>query len=271
MFDNNTYSHDPRSQFMNWAMMDIASWDYAADTRGYTWGVVVEYNQPSWAIRLGSGLVATDANGMILETDITKARGDNLEFEYRYSLGEHPGRARFLAYANQANMGLFSLANASSGVPDITQFRAYRTKYGFGLNLEQEVLPELGVFARLGWDDGQTETWMFTQSDRSLALGGSLKGKWWGRAADTFGLAFIFDGLSDEQETYLSKGGLGFIIGDGPGPFQYGVETILETYYSYKPINALSLTGDYQLVVNPAYNQARGPVSIFSARIHAEL
>jgi high affinity Mn2+ porin len=269
-FDDNTYSHDPRTQFMNWALMDDAAWDYAADTRGYTWGLYVEFNQPVWAARFAFVTEPIEANAMQLDPHLETAYGANWEFEYRYALQDHPGKTRLLSYLNRAHMGSYSatLANPSLG-EDVTQTRQYRLKYGFGLNLEQELNSSLGAFMRAGWDDGTTETWNFTEVDRTISLGISQKGAPWRRAGDTFGLALISNWLSADHAHYLAAGGYGFIIGDGA--LNYAPEQILETYYSVQVLKSFYTTADYQWVNHPAYNADRGPVSIYSIRLHFEI
>jgi high affinity Mn2+ porin len=274
IFDNNTYAHDPRTQFLNWVFMDNGAWDYSADTRGYTWAAVGEYNEERWAARLALAMVAKTANGMDLDPDLFKALGLNAELEYRYSLGGHGGKARLLLYANRAHMGDYAAADAAAAAgatatADITQFRDYRWKYGFGLNLEQEIAADLGAFARIGWNDGEAETWMFTEIDRIASLGLSLRGNRWGRGEDTVGLGVSLAGIASDHSRYLQLGGYGFMLGDGG--LSYCGELLLEAYYSFQPYKWLSLTGDYQYVGNPAYNSARGPVSIVSGRIHLEI
>jgi high affinity Mn2+ porin len=268
-FDNNTYSHDPRTQFLNWALMDQGAWDYAADTRGYTWGLYVELNQPRWAVRFATVLVPAEANQLTMDTRIAQANGNNVEFEYRYSLGARPGTVRWLGYLNNAHMGSYREAiDHPSANLDITKTRAYRSKYGFGLNFEQEVAQDLGVFGRLGWNDGSTETWAFTEIDRSASLGASLGGSDWGRRDDRLGLAYVWSGLSHDHAEYLGAGGYGFLIGDGA--LSYAPEQVIETYYLFKAVDHAAISADFQLVRNPAYNQDRGPVAIASGRLHVE-
>lgn len=273
MFDNNAYAHDPRTQFLNWALMDNGAWDYAADTRGYTWGVVVELNQKDWAVRLGSVMIPISANQMDLEYNLGKARGDNAELEYRYELFRRPGRVRLLGFVNQARMGKYrraiAEAAASGTVPKIETTRDFTTKYGLGLNFQQELSDDVGAFLRLGWNDGATETWAFTEIDRALSLGVNVKGRFWGRPADTVGLAYVLNGLSDAHADYLRAGGSGFMVGDGK--VSYALEQIVEVFYALKPLDALALSLDLQEVFNPAYNRDRGPVTVVSGRIHAEL
>ncbi len=273
-FDNNTYSHDPRTQFLNWALMDSAAWDYAADTRGYSWGFYLEFNQPSWTIRLASVLVPKQANQLEMETDFPRFRGDNLEYERRYKIANQQGAFRVLLYENHANMGNYrSTLDTQVGLPgnsiDVTKTRALSVKYGIGFNVEQAITSDLGLFARASRNDGHTETWAFTEVDEALSFGASLKGRKWRRENDTAGLAFMSNGLSDDHKAYLAAGGYGFMIGDGK--LSYSPELIGELYYLYKVIPGLDLSSDYQFLANPAYNSERGPVSIFSIRVHYEI
>ena len=268
--DDNTYSHDPRTQFLNWALMDNAAWDYAADTRGYTWGIFIELNQPVWAARMAFVTEPVEANAMQLDPHIEDAYGANWEFEYRTSLQTHPGKVRLLSYLNRAHMGSYSetLGNPAFN-EDVTQTRAYRFKYGFGLNLEQELNPSLGAFMRAGWNDGTTETWNFTEVDRTISAGLSEKGTPWSRAGDTLGLASISNWLSPDHAHYLAAGGLGFLLGDGA--LNYAPEQILEAYYSYQVVRYFFASADYQWVNHPGYNADRGPASVYALRLHAEL
>jgi len=277
-FDTNTYAHDPRTQFLNWAFMDNAAWDYAADTRGYSWGFYLEYNQPRWALRFASVLVPQQANQLQMETNYPTYRGDNLELEYRYHLGEHPGATRFLIYENHANMGNYRLTiNSPEDNMDVTQSRSLSLKYGFGLNVEQEVSEDLGAFGRISWDDGHTETWAFTEVDQTISAGLSLKGHRWKRPEDVIGMGLIINGLSNDHRDYLDAGGVGFIIGDSAQPavpgqtLNYGYEQIGEVYYLFKAMKGLDGTLDYQYIQNPAYNKDRGPVSVSSLRVHFEI
>jgi len=268
-FDNNTYSDDPRSQFLNWSIMYNGAWDFAADTRGYTLGVVIELQEPTWAIRLGSVQVPQQANQMTLDGNLLKAHGDNLEYEYRYSMNSHPGATRLMTYVNHAHMGNYRevLTHPIYGM-DITKDREYRIKYGFGFNLEQEFTSNLGVALRLGWNDGATETWAFTEIDRTVSLTMSFKGTLWSRPLDTFGIGTAVNGLSQDHADYLTAGGYGFIIGDGN--LSYAPEEILETYYLWKPVPFLGISPDFQFVNHPAFNTARGPVFIMGIRLHFE-
>jgi high affinity Mn2+ porin len=269
-FDNNTYSHDPRTQFMNWSLFTNGTWDYAADTRGYTYGFYSEYNRADWAVRAATVMEPRQANQLTMDPRVFQAHGDELEFERRYFVDDHPGKLRLLGWWNHAHMGNYAAAitEAGSGVPDITATRAYSQKYGFGVNIEQGLTSVLGFFARAGWDDGRTETWAFTEIDRTAQAGFSLKGTPWNRPGDVLGSAFVVNGLSPDHRNYLAAGGVGFIIGDGK--LNYAPEQIWETYYAAKFWKHLTLTPDIQLVKNPAYNADRGPVVIGSLRFHVE-
>jgi high affinity Mn2+ porin len=268
-FDNNQYAHDPRTQFMNWAFMDNMAWDYAADTRGYTVGFMLEYADPVFSIRWSEVLVPTIANGMTFDTDLKQAHGDNLEAEVRYHLGEHLGRARFLAYINHAHMGSYAETLATPvSPPEITSSAAYRAKYGFGLNLEQELTASLGVFARLGWNDGKEEAFIFTECDDTVSFGASLRGTSWSRAEDTLGLGLLVNGLSSVHAQYLADGGQGFLLGDGG--LSYAPEEIVELYYLWRPESHFGISGDVQFVQDPGYNSDRGPTWVFAARGHYE-
>ena len=268
-FDDNAYSHDPRTQFLNWSLMDNGSWDYPANTRGYTYGLTAELNQKDWAIRYGVFGEPAVANGSEFDPHLLRANGHAGELELRYELLGRPGKARILAFLNNAHMGSFRESlRENPEHPDITSSRAYRVKYGFGLNLEQQLTDDLGGFVRVGWADGHTESWAFAQIDRTVSAGLQLKGTRWHRPSDQCGLAIVFNGLSAGQRDYLAAGGIGFIIGDGR--LRYGPEGILETYYTWRPKEFLGLTLDVQGVNNPAYNRDRGPVAIAGVRVHME-
>jgi high affinity Mn2+ porin len=271
-FDNNIYSHDPRTQFMNWSVFTNGTWDYPADTRGYTYGIYAEYNRSAWAVRAASVMEPRQANQLIMDPKVLSAHGDEIEFEYRYKTGDHSGKIRTLGWINHAHMGNYQAAMADAALtgttPDIVATRTYSQKYGFGLNLEQELTRDLGFFSRAGWDDGRTETWAFTEIDRTVQAGFSLKGTSWSRPEDILASAIAVNGLSPDHRAYLAAGGVGFIIGDGQ--LNYAPEQIWETYYALKLCKRLTLTPDIQLVKNPAYNADRGPVVIGALRVHLE-
>jgi high affinity Mn2+ porin len=272
-FDNNAYSHDPRSQFMGWAVMYNGAWDYAADVRGYTWGWVHELHLKHCSFRYATAFEPKVANGSQFDRRILVNQGNVFEAEYRYSLGAHPGTVRLLNYENHADAGTYAdsirLAQQTGTVPDITLTRRNGTlKYGFGVNAEQEITAVLGVFGRLGWNDGKTESFAFTAIDRLATGGVSIKGTRWHRPFDCLATEVTVGGLSAVHAEYLALGGHDFLIGDGH--LQYGPETISETYYRARLFPGFFASFDLQHVANPAYNEARGPVWIESIRLHME-
>jgi high affinity Mn2+ porin len=268
--DDNVYSHDPRTQFLPWSIMYNGAWDYPANVRGYTYGIALDFNQKYWALRYGIFAEPTFANGAPLDPKFIKANGLVLEWLVRYGLETRPGNLRLLAYANHAHMGDYREALDQMPVdPDVTLTRAYRWKYGFGLSWDQEITKELGIFGRLGWNDGHTESWAFTAIDRVGEIGLLLKGKRWCRPNDAIGLAFDANGIAKDHRDYLAAGGLDFIIGDGR--LRYGPEEIFEFFYNYQVIKGIFVSFDFQEVNHPAYNRDRGPVSIYTLRVHLEI
>ncbi len=273
VFDNNAYSHDPRTQFFNWAFMTHGAYDYAADTRGYSWGAVLEYDHDAWAIRAGRFLQPKAPNQQALDTRIFRHYGDQIEFERDYRLGDQAGALRLLAYRNRAVMARYedALAQAirTDTPPDLNAVRfGAQTKRGIGLNLEQALSSDVGLFARAMWADGQTETYAFTEIDRSASTGLAVKGSAWGRARDTVGMAGARNALSSAHRDYLAAGGLGFFLGDGR--LNYRPENIAEAYYALHLRKATWLTADIQYISNPGYNADRGPVKVGSLRLHTE-
>jgi high affinity Mn2+ porin len=269
LFDDNAYSHDPRTQFLNWSLMANGAWDYPADARGYTNGVVLEWIEPDFALRGGLMMMPVNANQLPLDGRLSVAHGAAVEWERSFALAGRPGKLRLLAYLNRANMGSYRVAlNSGAATPDVTATRATRSKYGFGANLEQQVTNDVGVFARLGWNDGATETWCFTEIDRTASAGALINGTVWGRGKDTLGVAAVVNGLSSPHKDYLAAGGYGFMLGDGR--LNYRREGIVETFYSLDVIDKLALSLDYQRVQNPAYNADRGPVNVWTVRVHYE-
>lgn len=267
-FDNNSYSHDPRTQFMNWSLMSTGAWDYPANTRGYTWNVVGEYVRERWAIRAASSLVPTTANGPELNPNWNGNNSNTLEFEKSTTFFGKEGKLRALTFLTTTYMGSYAEATKQAN-PDLTSTqKPGRTKYGFSINYEQELSKESGLFFRASWNDGNNETWAFTEIDRSVS-GGFVKDNLFGRKQDRLNIGFAFNGISDLHRQYSAKGGYGFIIGDGKLP-NYGLETIFEINYNAKITDWLSVTPDYQFVMNPAYNQDRGPVHAFALRLHTE-
>jgi len=255
---------------MNWALMSNGAWDYPADTRGYTAGLFQELTMRRWSVRAAIVMEPTVANGQVLDTRVTKNRGLVAEGELRFGSAGHQGKLRALGYLNREDAGTFREAMATPGKPDLAVTRRSGTKkYGMALNFEQSLTKSVGVFSRYGWSDGKTETWTFTQIDRSISGGVSINGSLWKRPADTFGVAAVRNYLSGDQRNFLAAGGTGFIIGDGA--LNYMPESIIEVYYAWRMTKAWTTTIDYQYVQNPAYNQDRGPVTVFSVRLHWEM
>lgn len=272
MFDGNRYSHDSTTQFLNWSLMDSGAWDFPADAKGYTEGIALEYNQQTWTLRYGAFLEPEILNGERLARHGDGSVGQVAQLDERYLAWQQPGTVRFLVFYNRNHAGNFSDALALPGnVSDtIDQTRSYGTpKYGFAISADQQLGSDLGAFLRLSWNDGKTEDWAFTQIDHSVAGGLSLQGTRWGRGDDTVGAAIALNGISSQQQQFLQAGGSGLIIGDGQ--LHYGLESIFESYYAYKILPSLTATADYQFILNPAYNQDRGPVNVFAARLHFEL
>ncbi len=278
-FDDNSFSHDPRHQFMSWGLMSNGAWDYPANTRGYTPSAILEFISKKFEIRYAISMMPTLANGNIMDGNIKKANANTLEIKYKYILNGQQGKISALAFYNSAHMGSYTATNIIS-TPDsinpvfirndysIVASRQYgRSKFGFGLNAEQNITNDIGIFARASYNDGKTETWCFTEIDRAFSIGSIIKGTKWKRKDDQFGFAYCISGLSDEHANYLAKGGLGFILGDGT--LNYGNEHLLETFYRASLLNGKIIPSlVYQLIVNPGYNKDRGPVSVFSVRLH---
>jgi high affinity Mn2+ porin len=267
-FDYNRYSHDPRTQFMGWALMYNGAWDYPADTRGYTWGWVHELHMRTWSLRYASVAEPRTANGERFDRRLLRDHGDVFEAEVRPTIGGHPGAVRALAYFNHTDSGTYANALRLSP-PNVADVHQPGTlKYGFGLNLEQELTKNVGVFGRLGWNDGKTESFAFAVIDRLASAGISVTGAAWKRPHDTAATAFVVAGISGVHGLYLSEGGYDFMIGDGA--LRRGPEVTSETYYSARLVPGLFATLGLQYVQNPAYNRDRGPVWIGSFRLHVE-
>ena len=271
-FDNNAYTHDPRTQFMAWGVMYNGAWDYPADTRGYTWGIVQEFHTPSWAFRYGIAAEPRVANGPQFDRMLFRDHGQTAEIERRYSIRKHPGAVRLLGYANRADAGTYAEAlrlAGPTGTPDVVATRRPGTlKYGTGANLEQEITPDIGIFARLGWSDGKTESFAFTAIDRLASTGVSVKGTRWRRKDDVVGTSLTAGSISGVHASYLARGGLDFLIGDGR--LNYAPEYVWESYYSARLFPGFYASFDAQHDANPAYNNDRGPVWIYSIRLHME-
>ena len=271
VFDTNKYATNPRRDFMNWALINTGTFDYASDAWGYTYGAAAEWYRGDWTLR--GGLFDLSRTPGKAELDPTFSQFQWLgEVERRYELWGHPGKIVVTGFLSRGRMGSFQdaidLAQMAGGPADIEAVRKYQSRTGVSMNLEQEITPDLGLFMRAGWADGTVEPFDVTDIDRTVAAGLSLKGKQWGRPDDTFGLAGIVNDISGVHQQFLNAGGLGILVGDGMLPHP-GPEQIVETYYAF-PLFASTVTFDYQFVVNPAYNRDRGPVSVFGARVHTE-
>ncbi len=269
VFDSNAYAKDPRKDFMNWAIWAPGAFDYSADKVGLSYGATAELNQKNWAFRLGYFLMDAESNSNNFDMHLFR-RGEYIaEFEQRYMLFGQPGKLRTLGWINSAFSGSYraTLDNPALNL-DIAATREGRIKYGYVLNLEQALNDTVGLFGRWSWNDGKTEIMAFTDIDASLSGGLSIKGKSWGRPDDTIGLGGAINALSRDHRDFIAAGGMGVLIGDGR--LNYREERLMEAYYAYALTRKLTATADYQFVVNPAYNADRGPVSIFSARLHGE-
>ena len=281
-FDVNTYGSDSNFQFMNWTLDNNGAYDYAADTRGFTYAAMFEYDDRHWAARFAEALMPKVANGIHLDANLSRARSENVEIELRHAVvSKREGVLRLLGYANHANMGVYkvAIANFLDGQtpctpgticrPDITDHPLQTTiKYGFGVNVEQPLTDWLGAFARWGWNEGQHESYAYTEVDQTALAGIGLQGSKWERKLDRAGLAFVSNGISRDHQQYLALGGLGFLLGDGK--LNYGRENIFEGYYTLHLWRGVFTSVDLQHVNNPGYNRDRGPVLAAALRLHVE-
>jgi hypothetical protein len=275
-FDVNGVGSDSHLQFMNWTVDTNGAFDYAADTRGYTYGLLLEYQSKGWAFRFGEMLMPKVANGIALDWDLRRARAENYELEMRPTLLKNRKSAvRLLAYDNHANMGDYREAvaryEAKLDVRPIIENtrRQGRVKYGFGFNAEQELPHDLRAYARLGWNEGQHESFAYTEVNSTAALGADMTGGRWHRKLDKVGATAVTNGISAAHQAYLRDGGLGFLLGDGN--LRYGRENIVEAYYAFHAWRGLFLSVDVQRIWNPGYNRDRGPVTVPGLRLHVEL
>ena len=266
-FDQNDYSHDPRTQFMNWALMSNAAWDYPADVRGYTMALTVQYQANNWLLQAATSLEPEVANGPKLNYHYGQSNGEVVEVTHTHILNKHEGQVRLMAFINQAPMGNYNEAvNTAIDTPDISAVRRNgHTKYGFGININQELTSSGGAFFKASWNDGHNETWAYTEIDRSISAGWLQSGQCWRRAQDNAGAALVVNGLSADHRNYLAEGGAGFMIGDGQ--LNYAPEIIAEVFYQCNITRLhIALSPDYQFVMHPAYNRDRGPVNILGLR-----
>jgi hypothetical protein len=280
-FDLNSVGSDSHLQFMNWTVDNNGAWDYAANTRGYTDGIVAQYIDPAFKARYAIGAMPIVANGQVLQYEFRRANGQNVEFELPHGPGafvprltQRRGAVRLLGYVNKANMGDYRQQNIKfleglTPTPDITAHPLQSTKkYGFGINMEQEVSDTVRLFARFGWNEGQHESFAYTEVDQTFNFGGDYSGRAWGRANDKIGLTFVTNAIKRDHQAYLKLGGLGFILGDGN--LNYAREDILEGYYNLHTWRGVYYALDLQYINHPGYNQDRGPVLVESVRMHVD-
>src|SRR5579859_69063 len=274
-FDANSVGSDTHFQFNNWTVDNNGAWDYAADTRGYTVGLVADYEDRNWGFRFAEVLLPSVANGINLVWRPWQVHGENWEYELRHGVvPKKTGVIRLLAFTNYANMGIYrdAIAQFESGLvatPDITNHPWHITrKYGFAANLEQNLSPNITAFARWGWNNGKTESFVYTEVDSTVAEGVRVNGAKWHRTQDRAGVAFVSNGISKDHQVYLGDGGLGFLLGDGK--LTYGRENILESYYTAHLWRGIYVAPGLQYIANPGYNQVRGPVLVPSFRLHLE-
>jgi high affinity Mn2+ porin len=282
IFDHNTYAQDAHTQFLNWAMQANLAWDFPSDSVGYTTGVAMELNQPHWTLRTGWFQVPGTKNGFTADDlalmfpragssgKFFDSWGTATELERRYDVRKHAGAVRLLAWMDKADMISYreaaALLESEGPRADLSAARAYRSKYGFGLNLEQSVTRAVGIFSRLGWNNGRTEGWMYTDANWTASLGASLSGAGWHRRNDSAGVAFVASGASASAQNFLEAGGSDIV--DGDGALTYGSEKVLEAYYSLQVGRNVYATPDFEFIADPAFNRNRGPVPVAGVRLH---
>lgn len=278
--DINSIGMDSHLQFLNWTVDNNGAWDYAADTRGYTYGIVAEYDDKDWSARYALALMPTVANGIDLDWNLRRASGQNWEFELRKPLlgkllpADRKGVIRILSYVNHAHMGLYRDANKAflsgeDSKPEITKHETFgAVKYGFGLNAEQELTEDLRAFIRVGWNEGQHESFAYTEVDQTVAFGGDYSGRSWSRPYDKLGVTFVSNAIKKDHQDYLKLGGLGFLLGDGK--LNYAREDILEGYYNLHTWRGIYYALDLQYIGHPGYNRDRGPALVESVRMHVD-
>ncbi|HET9825162.1 MAG TPA: carbohydrate porin [Chitinophagaceae bacterium] len=279
LFDDNVYAKDPRTQFFNWSIWANGAWDYPADTRGYTFGLVAELVKPGWSVKASSVAVPRIANFHEMEYRIPHAHSETVELDHAFFIRKRQGRVRFIlsntrSRAPSYKQGLRAVATKDSFTLNVISGELENVSYGgkklcMGANLEQTLTDQIGIFSRLGWNDGKYVSWAFTEIDRTASLGLSIKGKQWNRANDVLGIAGVANAISNDHRAFLKAGGYGFIIGDGY--LDYGYESIVEIFYNARLASFLLASFDYQFVNNPGYNKDRGPAHVFAIRVHIEI
>jgi high affinity Mn2+ porin len=276
IFDTNKYANNAKTDFLNWSIINAGTFDYAGDAWGYSYGAAAEWYQGRWTLRGGVfDLSASPAGGISPSSDGLDPTFKQFqlvgEIEERHELWGQPGKIKITGFLSRGRAGQFAdavaLAQATGMPADITAVRTYTSRPGVSLNLEQQVSPYVGVFARAGWADGNVEPWDFTDIDRTVSGGVSIIGKQWGRPDDTIGIAGVVNGIAPVHQAFFNAGGLGILIGDGQLP-NLGLEEIIEAYYGYALAASMWVSVDYQLIVNPAYNTDRGPANVFAGRFH---
>lgn len=272
IFDTNTYAHDPKADFMNWGLVDMGAFDYAAESWGFTYGGAAEWTQSWWTLRQGVFSISRKPNDKYLDPDFRQFQTVT-EAEERHQIFGQPGKVKALFFLMSGNMGSYAdalrLGDATGNTPDTAMVRHRQLKPGGGINVEQQIVPELGAFLKASMNDGTKEEFEFSDINQSLVAGLSLKGGRWGRADDTVGLGGEINAISNQARAYFAAGGMGGIIGDGLLP-SYKPEEIIEAYYKIALAPGVPLTLDYQRVTSPGYDAARGPIDFFSFRFHAE-
>ncbi len=276
-YDDNVYSKDPRTQFFNWALWANGSWDYPANTRGYTFGVVAELIKPTWALRISTVSVPRIANFHLMEYNL-HAHSETFEFQHSFLIKKRKGNVRFMASGTYSRSpsyaaGIKAIADGNLYLLDVINGTVENnkyggSKYGLGLNIDQQISNDIGFFVRAGWNDGKYVSWAFTEIDRTISGGFSINGNEWKRPVDVLGIGGVINDISPDHKTFLADGGYGFIIGDGK--LNYGHEQIIEAYYNAALSKFFWLTLDYQFIKNPGYNKDRGPVNVFGVRGHIQ-
>lgn len=279
LFDDNVYSKDPRTQFFNWSIWANGAWDYPADTRGYTYGLVAELAMQRWSFKVSTVAVPRIANFHLMEYKIPKAHSETVELDHSFYIRKKEGNIRLTlsnthSKAPSYQQGLNAITSNDNFILDVISGYVENTgyggkKFGIGLNAEQTLTDQIGIFSRLGWNDGKDVSWAFTEIDRTFSLGFSFKGDAWNRVNDVIGVAGVANAISKPHRDFLKAGGYGFIIGDGY--LNYGYESIVETFYNARLSTFLFAGFDYQFVNNPGYNKDRGPVHVFAIRVHVEI
>jgi high affinity Mn2+ porin len=274
-FDQNSVATDTHYQFTNWTVDNDGAYDYAADTRGYTVGITADYEDRNWGFRFAEALMPKVANGIDLVWRPWQVHAENWEYELRHGfIPKKPGVIRLLAYINAANMGIYRQAVEQFEEhlvprPEITNHPWHITrKYGFDINLEQNLAPNLAAFARFGWNNGKTESFAYTEVDQTFAGGVGARGAMWHRRQDRAGVALVSNAICKDHQNYLADGGVGFLLGDGR--LNYGRENIVETYYTAHIWRGIYVAPGLQHIVDPGYNRDRGPVLVPTFRGHVE-